>query len=300
MRMFYIQWIILLSTKLKSTVRVRKRHPVWSDLELRQAEISLLLPVHNEADIIEKIILGFHNEIGTKIPLNICVTEDGSTDGTRDVLLQLREKLPMTLVLGKERKGYLKGVADGLRKTRSDFVFFADSDGQHIPSDFWKLYEKRNQYDLIVGKKIKRDDPPIRILVSTVFHYLVSRMFKLPIRDPDTAFRLINSKVIDEVLDETKYLNYSFWTEFTVRAYKKGFRVTEVPVVHRRRLNGSTRLYSSRKLFGIAVAQLIGLFKLWMEIHGSESKQSGINRSRSQAKAMEKPFSELSAPVCPE
>lgn len=240
---------------------------------MRRAEISLLLPVHNEADIIEKTIFEFYDEIGTKIPLDICVSEDGSTDGTREVLLQLKEKLPMTLVLGKERKGYMKGVADGLRKTHSDFVFFVDSDGQHIPSDFWKLYEKRKNYDMIVGKKIKRDDPAIRILLSKVFHFFVRVMFRLPLHDPDTAFRLINSKVINEVLEETRLLNYSFWTEFTVRAYVRGFRLVEVPVLHKRRLNGSTRLYNSDKLLSIVMAQLVGLFRLWKEINTQKARK---------------------------
>ena len=241
---------------------------------MRGTEVSLLLPVHNEAEIIEKIILEFYNEIGTKIPLNLCVSEDGSTDGTKDVLLELNDKIPMTLVLGEERKGYMKGVKDGLRKTNSDFVFFVDSDGQHVASDFWKLFEKRNSYDMIVGRKIKRDDPPLRIVLSKVFHWMVRTLFRLPIHDPDTAFRIINARVIDEVLDETKFLDYSFWTEFTVRAFAKGFKLGEVPVVHKRRLNGSTRLYNSDKLLGIVVKQMVGLFKLWGEIRTRRSRES--------------------------
>jgi len=241
---------------------------------LRGTKVSLLLPVHNEAEIIERIILEFYNEIGTKIPLDICVSEDGSTDGTKDVLLRLNEKIPMTLILGEKRKGYVGGVKDGLRKTHSNFVFFVDSDGQHVASDFWKLYEKRKEYDMIVGRKIMRSDPAHRIVLSKVFHFLVRILFKLPLHDPDTAFRLINVNVIDKVLEETRFLDYSFWTEFTVRAYAKGFRFAEVPVVHKSRLNGSTRLYSSDKLFRIVIKQLIGLFKLWKEINAQKFPKS--------------------------
>ena len=167
---------------------------------MRDTEVSLLLPVHNEAEIIERTILEFYNEIGTKIPLEICVSEDGSTDGTKDILLQLNEKIPLMLVLGERRKGYLGGVKDGLRKMHSDFVFFTDSDGQHVASDFWKLYEKREDYDMIIGRKIRRSDPAHRVVISKVFHLLVRTLFRLPIHDPDTAFRLINVKVIDKVL----------------------------------------------------------------------------------------------------
>ncbi len=234
-----------------------------------EAQISILLPAHNEASTIQETVSEFYNEIARKIPVQIIVTEDGSTDGTKEALVDLSKKIPIKLILGEERKGYMKGVKDGLRLVNSDFVFFSDSDGQHIPSDFWKLYEKRDNYDLIVGQKIKRTDPPHRIFISTVFHLLVRALFKLPIRDPDTAYRLIRKEVVDNIADGAQILKYSFWTEFTVRAFKKGYRVTEVPVVHRGRLSGSTRLYSGTKLFSIVLSQIVGLFKLSSELNGN-------------------------------
>jgi len=237
--------------------------PKVSGKSKAETTISLLLPAHNEEDTIEKTIIDFYQEIGTKIPIEIVISEDGSTDRTKEVLLGLSKKIPLTLILGQERKGYMRGVKDGLLKATGDYVFFSDSDGQHIPSDFWKLYQQRNSYDLVVGRKIKRQDPAHRIVISTVFHLLVKIFFGMPVRDPDTAYRLIRRRVLDEVMDDTVLLKYSFWTEFTVRAFKKGFKVTEVPVVHKRRLKGDTRLYKSSKLFSIIVSQMLGLFKLW-------------------------------------
>jgi glycosyltransferase involved in cell wall biosynthesis len=233
-----------------------------------EPEISLLLPVHNEAETIEKTILEFYNEIGTKIPIEIIVAEDGSTDGTKDILCRLSEKIPMKLILGAQRKGYMDGVKDGLRHVTTDYVFFADSDGQHSASDFWKLYEKRDSHDMIVGRKIKRSDPPHRILLSKIFHLMICYMFGLPVRDPDTAYRLIKRDLVDSVTKDVNLLPYSFWTEFTVRAFRKGFDVVEVPVVHKRRLNGDTHLYKLNKLSAIVVSQLIGLSKLWKELKG--------------------------------
>lgn len=231
-------------------------------------EITILLPVHNEAKTIEKTILEFYREIGTKIPIEIMVSEDGSTDGTKQVLLKMNRKIPMKLILEKERKGYMDGVKDGLKKVTTDYVFFVDSDGQHVASDFWKLYEKRDSYDMIVGRKIKREDFPHRILISEVFHSIVRAIFRLPVHDPDTAYRLINRKVLDSVTEETSILKYSFWTEFTVRTFKKGFKLTEVPVIHRRRLHGTTKLYKPPLLFRIIILQLIGLFKLCGTLKG--------------------------------
>ena len=225
--------------------------------------------LNNEVNTIQETVLEFYNEIGTKIPVEVIVSEDGSTDGTKEVLVELRKKMPIKLVLGERRKGYMNGVKDGLRSTTSDLVFFSDSDGQHIASDFWKMYEKRDKYDLIVGKKIKRTDPPHRILISSVFHFMIRTLFRLPLHDPDTAYRLIRREVVEDIMNETNILKYSFWTEFTVRAFKKGYQVTEVPVVHRGRSDGSTRLYKYNKLVDIVLSQLVGLFKLNKELNGN-------------------------------
>lgn len=238
--------------------------------ELPKSKISLLFPAHNEVDTITRTVMEFYNEIGGKIPVETIVSEDGSTDGTKEVLLKLSKRIPMKLLLGEERKGYMEGVKNGLEQVDSDYVFFTDSDGQHVASDFWKLYEQRDSYDMIIGRKIRRGDSPHRIFVSKVFHWLVRVSFRLPIRDPDTAYRLIKKEVLDSVTDETRILKHSFWTEFTVRAFRKGFRLREVPVIHRRRLDGSTRLYALKKLPGIIISQLIGLFKLWRELRSKK------------------------------
>jgi hypothetical protein len=62
----------------------------------------------------------------------------------------------------------------------------------------------------------------------------------------------------------------SFWTEFTIRAYKKGFKIGEVPVIHRPRIDGTTRVYKPWKIPKITFMQLIALLKLLLEINKKE------------------------------
>ena len=242
------------------------------DLEVKREQppldkISLLLPAHNEGGIIQKTILEFYHEICTKIPAEIIVCEDGSTDRTRDALLELSKQIPMKLVLGEKRKGYMKAVKDGLNIVDSDLVFFVDSDGQHVAEDFWKLYEVRGKYPVISGYRVERADAPHRRLMSAVFRWVATTIFRLPsFHDITAPFKLMETKAAQEVANECKYMKYSFWTEFTVRAYKKGFNITEVSVNHRRRTNGTTRLYNPEKLVSIVLSQLIALFKLWREL----------------------------------
>ncbi len=232
-------------------------------------QISILFVVNNEEEIIEKIIISFVNEIGREFHFQIVVAEDGSTDKTKEILSVLKEKLPMKIVTGKKKKGYMNATKDGLIETNSKLVFITDSDGQFIPSDFWKLQKEEEKYDLIVGWKKQRVDSPWRILIAKVYNFMVRALFGLPIHDPNTAFRIVRKRVIDDITLETKYLKYSFWTEFTIRAFKKGYTLTEKPITHRKRVNGKSHIYKLDKLPFMFFSQILGIFRLWKELRQS-------------------------------
>jgi dolichol-phosphate mannosyltransferase len=226
----------------------------------------LILPVYNEVESIGPLLNKLYDEISDKVEMEIIVREGGSTDGTKEALIKLSQSIPMKPILQAEKGGYMADVKDSLRQVDTDYVLFLDSDGQYVPSDFWKLYAKKDDCDMIIGYKTKRVDPPHRIFLSKVFHKIIKAIFKLPLNDPDCGYRVIKKRVIDSVLEEVKFLEYSFWSEFTIRAFKKGFKLSEVPIQHRRRLSGGTKLYTSTKLLQIILLQLLGLFRLWKEL----------------------------------
>lgn len=243
-------------------------------METESKRLDIVIPVHNEADTIELTLRELHAKVAQKIPSRIIVAEDGSTDGTKRILRRLSLDLPLELILSDKRKGYMKGVKDGLKQTSCKTVFFMDSDGQYIPSDFWKLYAVMDKFDMIVGRKMQRKDSFHRIVMSCVFNQMIRFLFRVSIHDADTGFRLIHKDVIKDVLEDSVILPYSFWAEFTIRASIKGYRIGEVPIVHRNRLTGVTRLYSIRKLPRIILMQLVGLFKLFAELNTSRKKSS--------------------------
>ena len=232
----------------------------------RSEMISILFLVHNEAEVIEKTIREFYSEIGTKIALEIVVIEDGSIDGSKKILHDLSASLPMKLIMAEKRRGYWEAAKAGLKHVNSKLVFITDSDGQFVASDFWKLYGKRDFYDMVVGWKKTRADPPHRAILAKTFHFLVRVLFGFPLHDPNTAYRLMKKEVLTKVCGETRFLKYSFWTEFTVRSFKRGFKLVEVPISHKRRSNGTTRIYNLGLFPDMFVSQLTGLFRLWREL----------------------------------
>jgi glycosyltransferase involved in cell wall biosynthesis len=225
-------------------------------------ELTILLPVHNEAQSIGGVLQDFHNEVVQPVGAELLVCEDGSADGSKDVLKRLAKTLRMRLVFGDSRKGYARAVRDGLHQVESPLVFFADSDGQYDPRDFWKLWSQLDGNDMVIGRKVKRSEETYRTVLSQGFHILARALTGVPLRDMDCGFRLIRREVVEQVLPDVSSLKYSFWAEFSILAYRRGFRILEVPVSHRPRLNGSTSIYSWKKLPKILLVQFVGLLNL--------------------------------------
>jgi dolichol-phosphate mannosyltransferase len=229
----------------------------------KESSLSILLPAHNEAEIIKDVVMDYFCEISTKLPSTLVIAEDGSTDGTRDILFSLKNEIPLSIFSYSQRKGFAKSVCDALRKCKEDWIFISDADGQFLPSDFWRLWEKRHSYGMIIGRRNNRDDCWYRVVLSRVFHKMVNRLFGLGLKDVDCGFRLIKKDVIRSVLDKTWVLKYSFWTELTVKTCLKGFRVCEVPISHVGRNNGGSRIYMLSKIPLIIFEQLRGLLALY-------------------------------------
>ncbi len=226
---------------------------------------SVLLPAYNEAETIVDTVTAYHKEICEKLPAELIVAEDGSTDGTKEILASLKNKIHFRLLSDHNRKGYAKAVSDALRDTNGEWVFFSDSDGQYFPSDFWNLWAQRDGYDMIIGCKTHRRESAHRLILAKGFHEIVNGLFHLNLRDADCGFRLLRKEVIRSVVDEVKFLEYSFWAEFTIRACLKSFRIREVPINHGSRACGDTHIYKLPKIPLIVLQQLRGLARLYSD-----------------------------------
>ncbi|MGC9069324.1 MAG: glycosyltransferase family 2 protein [Thermoprotei archaeon] len=235
--------------------------------KIGNAEVAVLMPVYNEADVIEDVVNEYYNVIGDKVSVEIVLSEDGSTDGTKDIIERLSEKIPLKALLSPERKGYARGIIDGLNYVSSEYVLITDSDGQHDPRDFFKLWKLRRDADIISGWRRNRIDALHRKIISRTFQFLAKHLFNLPdLKDITAPFKLMKTDTARIIANECKYMKESFWTEFTIRAFKKNLKIKEVIVKHRPRSVGSTRVYKPLKIPEIAIKQFYALVKLRWEI----------------------------------
>lgn len=211
--------------------------------------VSIVMLVYNEAEIIERVIREYYQEVLVKLPdAEFIVAEDGSRDGTKEILNRLAKELNLCLVSGDARKGYVKAYADSIRLPQKDYIFFTDSSGKHFPSDFWSMYPLSEQYDVISGYKVKRKDPFYRVVMTRVFNDVVNLYFGTHFKDIDSGFKLIRRDAMLDILRDKWICTDLISFENMVRLAYRGYTIKEVPVRHRQRENGESRGLPAKKI----------------------------------------------------
>jgi len=196
------------------------------------APVSVILIAYNEAETIAGEVEGFYRAVVEKIPgSELIVAEDGSTDGTSEILRECAARLPIRLIQGRERKGYKQALLDALRLPGREWVLFSDTGGKFRPEDFWKLEPHRTDADLIVAVKVQRRDQWYRKLMTRVFSLLVSRYFGVRVRDIDSGFRLFRRELAQAIAGEGLIFRDLINAEITLRMLGRGARLREVEVV---------------------------------------------------------------------
>lgn len=225
-----------------------------------------VLPVYNEAESIAKTLREINEKVIQKMETSLLVCEDGSTDGTKDVLLNLQDQIPMRLILAPERRGYPRAVREALLSTDSEYVVFMDSDGQYDPQDFWRLYKWIGKADIIMGQRTNRAEPWYRTFLSKGLKLIARVLFGVHCQDLTSAFRLLRGEVGRAIAQEVRYSKYNFWSEFTIRAQAEGYKIIEVPITYRARRGGSTHVYHLSSLPKIVWNELYTLLRTWLDL----------------------------------
>ncbi len=197
--------------------------------------ISVILLAHNEAGSIQREIAAFNDVVIRHLPGHeLIIAEDGSSDGTRPRIEAVQETYGLKIVGAVERLGYAMAVRNAVAQASGDFIFICDAGEKHDPADFWKLYARRHDADLIIGRRTERNDQRSRIYLTSALNLFVRLFFGVDMHDADSGIRLYNRRVVDQVFTSPLLFRGFISTEIAVRASKCGLRCLEVPVSYRR------------------------------------------------------------------
>lgn len=234
--------------------------------------LTVVIPAHNEGDGIQATLLELDAFIPANFDVLIYVSEDGSSDNTREEVQKASMKAKnckIFLAEPSERLGYSKAVIRGIKDCKSDLIAFMDGDGQCSPSDLPALLDSVAPKEIAIGYRNPRNDSRKRLIYSTLFGYAY-RLFGGPKRkDPSSPFIVSNYADVAFLSTTSPKLSYGFWWEFHTRIERRDLEVVEIPVQHRVRITGETQVYSLKKIPRIVVSHLIGLYRLKKELNNS-------------------------------
>lgn len=206
--------------------------------------------------------------------VDLFVFEDGSKDGTKDVLEKILNSKAIPRFyphMSPQRKGYPNAVQDAISSldpTVYSYILFMDGDGQYPLDDIKKVldYSKSAKYDMIVGGRVKRVEGNLRKILTTGIRILETILFNPVIKDVTSALRLIKIGTAQRINSEIKYSKYNFWLEFTARMSSMDINVLEIPVGYVQRYEGETQVYRLKSLPKILWAEIKAVFLTFFEL----------------------------------
>lgn len=175
-------------------------------------KLAVIIPVYNEEENIKKVIYDWKNILPTNI-FDIIVLNDGSTDNTKKILKQVKSKIKNIKIINKLNGGHGETIFIGYKyavNKKYKYIFQVDSDDQFSSKDFKKIWKFRNnKFDLILGHRLYRKDPLIRLFLSKIILRLFFLIyFQKNIHDANIPYRLINYSFLKKFiqLSSKKYL----------------------------------------------------------------------------------------------
>ena len=231
-------------------------------------ELSVIVPVRDEAENIAPLIAEIEAALGGSGPFEIVYVDDGSRDETPARLRAIRAANPrLVVVRHKESCGQSQAVATGVKFARGAIIATIDGDGQKDPADIPRLVERlrtepadRRDLLLVAGRRTKRKDTLTKRLSSRIANAVRGRM--LGDNTPDTGCGL---KVLTRAafLDMPRFDHmHRFLPALMIRA---GGRVESVPVNHRPRARGQSK-YGMWDRLWVGIVDLFGV--MWLQSRG--------------------------------
>jgi dolichol-phosphate mannosyltransferase len=221
----------------------------WSEKRLAERAL-VIIPTYNERENITRIIpavLAQHPSI------DVLIVDDGSPDGTGDIVDGIAAQNPRVHALHRSGKlglgtAYVAGFKWALERDYQ-FIFEMDADFSHSPDKLPAFLEAIQSADLVLGSRYQNGQinvvnwPMSRLFLSYSANIYARHVTGLQVFDATGGFKCFRRRVLEAIdLSDVRSNGYAFQIEMTFRAWKKGFRIVEIPIVFVDRTEGSSKM----------------------------------------------------------
>jgi glycosyltransferase involved in cell wall biosynthesis len=193
--------------------------------------LSVIIPIYNEINTINVIL---DHVLATRLADEIILVDDGSTDGTRDLLARLKNIGNIRVILHEKNLGKGAAIRTGLAACTGDVILIQDADLEYDPRDYPVLLKpiEEGKADVVYGSRFLGG--PHR--VTMFWHMLANRLLNLAtnllfdtiLTDMETGYKLFRREVIRDI--SLRANRFDFEPEFTAKILKKKVRIYEVPI----------------------------------------------------------------------
>ena len=208
--------------------------------------LSVVIPVYNEGENVVPTLRGVVEQIHAR-PLEVLVVHDFDEDTTVPVVKRLQAEMPaLRLQRNTLGRGVLNALKSGLRAARAPYVVVTMGDGSDDPADIDPMYElARAGADVVAGSRYMRGGrqlggPLLKRTMSRVAGLSLHFFGGVPVHDATSNFRLYSKRLLNQVTIESTG-GFELGLELTVKAYRLGMTVAEVPTTWRDRTAGQSR-----------------------------------------------------------
>lgn len=210
-------------------------------------DLLVVIPLYNEEEAIEGVIREWYLELQSLLEgrFQFLIINDGSEDQSVAKLQATANAVPGLIehieIKSRENKGHGASCIEGYRAAIDrgiPWVFQIDSDGQCDPQFFGELWSRRNEFDVLYGCRVQRDDGYFRALASSVLKLVLRISQGVNCADANSPYRLMRSDIIEKHLPQAEQVHLANVALAVSLQREKGTRHTSTPIRFRQRIGG--------------------------------------------------------------
>ena len=207
-------------------------------------DLNVIIPVYNEEEVIKDVVESWVNDLDScGMTYKIKVYNDGSKDGTLNTLNQLKEKIgPKLEVIDKKNSGHGPTILMGYRSANSDWVFQVDSDNEMESKHFAKLWNMRDNFDLVLGSRKNRETPLSRKIITFVSYLTVRLIYGKGIKDINSPYRLYRKSRFEEIFRKIPENTFAPNVILSGYACLKKYRIAQIEIPYIQRQTGEVSI----------------------------------------------------------